>query len=202
MIQSFFIACSIFPALALGSIDGKGLLCTCVEERAIRVLPKPEIPTDNAITSEMLTHQLMKQRGHDVWRPLSCADEMSAYYAKYPLTGNPDDVDIFLTFSDGQVRQEVLTRTNDNFDYVVIGWKDFVYSTTIEYISWADQFESHKVGRKSLQMVRQWHDGDIAEVSQCKLFPSIDELEAAKNKYKRQYEQKFKQQMEARGNQL
>ena len=194
MMKFFLFAVAIFPAITFASIDGKGLLCTCVEEHAVRVLPEPKN------LEQYLESELSFLSGADAWHPLKCAETFAFISKKGTLTGNPDDADVFFTFFDGNVKEEYLAKENDDFFYHIS--KNFVYSTTLDYISWGDDFELYRVGRKSLQLVRQIPYGNIREVSQCKLFSSIEELEAAKSEYKKQFEQKFKQQMEARGNQL
>lgn len=197
MMRFSLFAFAIFPAITFASIDGKGLLCTCVEERAVRVLTEPET------LAKKLESVLGANGGDDSWRPLECADRGSAYYEKFTLTKNHHDVDSFFLFSNGSVTEEVLVKVNEDFSYHVIADYPAGYITDTAWVSWYTQFESFKLGRRSLQLVRQWQDSrKIIEVSQCQVFDSFEELKAAKDQYKQEFEQSYQDELDARGNQL
>ena len=197
MMRFSLFAFAIFPAITFASIDGKGLLCTCVEERAIRVIPEPET------LAKKIESVFGANSGDDSWRPLECADRGSAYYAKYTLTKNHDDVDSFFLFSNGTVTEEVLVKVNEEFRYDVILNYPIDYIADMAWVRWYPQFESFKLGRRSLQLVRQWRDPrKLIEVSQCQVFDSFEEFEAAKDQYKQEFEQSYQDELDARGNQL
>jgi hypothetical protein len=183
------------------TIDGKGLLCTCVESRSEPVLQKPVGDRDRA--TEDLMQELFSEHPINIWQPLKCADQGHAYFLKYTLSDNPKDVDSFFMFKDGSVTEQVLVQSNEMFEYQSILADSKPYSTDIHTISWsAGPYENYVLGRKSLFLARQWEQEEWVEVSQCKVFSDATSFQQAKDAYKTKFKDRYEEAKKQNGNRL
>lgn len=184
VILFLLIGATISSSASGDAIDGKGLLCTCVESRSEPVLQKPVGDKDR--TAEGLVQELFSEHPINIWQPLKCADQGHAYFLKYTLSDNPKDVDSFFMFKDGSVTEQVLVQSNEMFEYQSTLADSKPYSTDIQTISWpAGPYTNYVLGRKSLLLARQWEQEEWVEVSQCQVFNDATSFQQAKDAYKK-----------------
>lgn len=187
----FFVA---WPDLVEADINGKGLLCTCSEERAVRVSPDPICKSEDVNALDLL----FRCMGYE--EKLKCSHPMSEG-AKHSLTGDPADVDSFFFFDDNEVVEEVLVRHNDVHKYVYNDDKhDF--SSDIHSIKWGDRYSYYVLDRRYLTLVRMEDWSIEVATYQCQVFETLKEFNELKARYEERYRREYERKKNANRNQL
>lgn len=188
-----------FPIFA-SPIDGKGLLCTCVESRSEPVVQTPKDGQDR--TTDEIMEELFSVKDINQWQPLKCASKNHAYFLKDSLTGNTDDVDSFFFFEDGQVVQEILVQSGEIFEYREVAASPDIYVSDAFSISWGKGPYRYQLGRKSLILARHWKSESSIEVSQCQALNDVTKFQQAKDAYKRRFEVRYEEAKRRNGNRI
>ena len=182
--------------LFANTIDGKGLLCTCVDERANFQIPIPSTLLDKMIALDETL------KGKDGYWPLKCLSKGN--WEKYSITGNPNDVDSFFIFASGKVEEHVLMQYNDVFYF--FDHEGDPYVSNYQFISWSDEVSQFNLSRKTLFLTRRFfrnsENSSPDEVMQCEALESVKHIERAKAQYKMKFEKLYDEKKRINGNQL